>query len=259
MQVAARLNWPCVRVNLDGHISRIDLIGKDAIVIRGGKQVTEFRAGILPWALQRNVVLVFDEYDAGRPDVMFVLQRVLEAEGSLTLLDQSVAGSSLKHSASLHGAGKAVVHVNNGLARAVRPILDASPICCTSSTSPPQLHGAGREVTSQWAYARLLRRSEPRRVLMVISDGAPLDDATLAANDFGYLDRHLRAVIASIQSAGAVELLAIGIGHDVGSYYSRAFTVTEPEELGEAMVMQLIALLERPLGRAISRNPVRTV
>ena len=88
-QVAARLNWPCVRVNLDSHISRIDLVGKDSIVIKDGKQVTEFRDGILPWALQHNVALVFDEYDAGRPDVMFVIQRVLEVSGRLTLLDQS--------------------------------------------------------------------------------------------------------------------------------------------------------------------------
>ena len=88
-QVAARLNWPCVRVNLDSHISRIDLVGKDAIVIRDGKQVTEFRDGILPWAYQNNVALVFDEYDAGRPDVMFVIQRVLESSGRLTLLDQN--------------------------------------------------------------------------------------------------------------------------------------------------------------------------
>jgi len=87
--VAARLNWPMVRVNLDAHVSRIDLIGKDAIVLKDGKQVTEFREGILPWALQRNIALVFDEYDAGRPDVMFVIQRVLEAQGSLTLLDQN--------------------------------------------------------------------------------------------------------------------------------------------------------------------------
>jgi cobaltochelatase CobS len=88
-QVAARLNWPCVRVNLDSHISRIDLVGKDSIVVRDGKQVTEFRDGILPWALQHNIALVFDEYDAGRPDVMFVIQRVLEAAGKLTLLDQN--------------------------------------------------------------------------------------------------------------------------------------------------------------------------
>ncbi len=88
-QVAARLNWPCVRVNLDSHISRIDLIGKDAIVIKDGVQVTEYREGILPWALQNAAALVFDEYDAGRPDVMFVIQRVLEVEGKLTLLDQN--------------------------------------------------------------------------------------------------------------------------------------------------------------------------
>ena len=88
-QVAARLNWPCVRVNLDSHVSRIDLIGKDAIVLKDGKQITEFREGILPWALQNNIALVFDEYDAGRPDVMFVIQRVLEVSGKLTLLDQS--------------------------------------------------------------------------------------------------------------------------------------------------------------------------
>lgn len=88
-QVAARLNWPCVRVNLDSHVSRIDLVGKDAIVVKDGMQVTEFKDGILPWAYQNNVALVFDEYDAGRPDVMFVIQRVLEASGRLTLLDQS--------------------------------------------------------------------------------------------------------------------------------------------------------------------------
>jgi len=88
-QVASRLNWPCVRINLDSHISRIDLIGKDAIVLRDGQQVTEFREGLLPWALQHPTALVFDEYDAGRPDVMFVIQRVLEVQGRLTLLDQN--------------------------------------------------------------------------------------------------------------------------------------------------------------------------
>lgn len=88
-QVAARLNWPCVRINLDSHVSRIDLVGKDAIVVKDGLQVTEFKDGILPWAYQHNVALVFDEYDAGRPDVMFVIQRVLESSGRLTLLDQS--------------------------------------------------------------------------------------------------------------------------------------------------------------------------
>jgi cobaltochelatase CobS len=88
-QVAARLNWPCVRVNLDGHISRLDLVGRDAVVLREGQQVTEFQEGIVPWALQRPVALVFDEYDAGRPDVMFVIQRILEREGKFTLTDQN--------------------------------------------------------------------------------------------------------------------------------------------------------------------------
>lgn len=88
-QVAARLSWPCVRVNLDSHISRIDLIGKDAIKLRDGKQVTEFQEGILPWALRNPTAIVFDEYDAGRADVMFVIQRVLEVDGKLTLLDQN--------------------------------------------------------------------------------------------------------------------------------------------------------------------------
>ncbi|ATJ91370.1 AAA family ATPase [Acetobacter tropicalis] len=88
-QIAARLNWPCIRINLDSHVSRIDLVGKDAIVVRDGQQVTEFQEGLLPWCLQHPCALVFDEYDAGRPDVMFVIQRVLEVEGQLTLLDQN--------------------------------------------------------------------------------------------------------------------------------------------------------------------------
>lgn len=108
----------------------------------------------------------------------------------------------------------------------------------------------------QWAHERLLRRPEPRRILMVISDGAPLDDATLAANDFGYLDRHLRTVIRDIESASPVELYAIGIGHNVGAYYSKAFTVSGPEDLGEAMVTQLIGLFDTPRTR-VARREVR--
>ena len=96
-QVAARLNWPCLRINLDSHVSRIDLVGKDAIVLKDGKQVTEFKEGILPWALQNPVALVFDEYDAGRADVMFVIQRVLEVDGKLTLLDTSRVITPNKH------------------------------------------------------------------------------------------------------------------------------------------------------------------
>lgn len=96
-QVAARLNWPCVRVNLDGHISRLDLVGKDTIVLKDGKQVTEFQEGIIPWALKRPVALIFDEYDAGRPDVMFVIQRILERDGKFTLLDQNEVIRPNKH------------------------------------------------------------------------------------------------------------------------------------------------------------------
>ena len=96
-QVAARLNWPCVRINLDSHISRIDLIGKDAIKLLDGKQITEFQEGILPWALRNRCALVFDEYDAGRPDVMFVIQRILETDGKLTLLDQNEVISPNKY------------------------------------------------------------------------------------------------------------------------------------------------------------------
>ena len=88
-QIASRLNWPCVRINLDSHISRIDLLGKDAIKLRDGKQITEFQEGMLPWSIKNPVALVFDEYDAGRPDVMFVIQRIIEVEGKLTLLDQN--------------------------------------------------------------------------------------------------------------------------------------------------------------------------
>ncbi|OPZ79179.1 MAG: Aerobic cobaltochelatase subunit CobS [Alphaproteobacteria bacterium ADurb.Bin438] len=96
-QVAARLNWPCVRINLDSHISRMDLVGKDHIVLNNGKQITEFREGILPWALQRPMAIVFDEYDAGRPDVMFVIQRVLEADSKLALIDQNRVIEADKH------------------------------------------------------------------------------------------------------------------------------------------------------------------
>lgn len=88
-QIAAKLNWPCIRLNLDGQISRLDLVGKDTIVLRDNKQVTEFQEGIIPWSLQRPVALIFDEYDAGRPDIMFVIQRILERDGKFTMLDQN--------------------------------------------------------------------------------------------------------------------------------------------------------------------------
>ena len=121
-QVAARLNWPFVLVNLDSHISRVDLIGKDAIVIREGMQVTEFRDGILPWALQHNVAICFDEYDAGRPDVMFVIQRVLESSGRLTLLDQNKAAIREGVSSKLRIFKSIGVSASPGRARNTNPL-----------------------------------------------------------------------------------------------------------------------------------------
>ena len=134
-QVAARLNWPCIRVNLDSHISRIDLIGKDAIVLRDGKQVTEFREGILPWALQNPVAIVFDEYDAGRADVMFVIQRVLEVDGKLTLLDTN-----------------RVIHPD--------PSFRFSPprTPSASATQPAFITARSRSTRARWTAGRLSRR-----------------------------------------------------------------------------------------------------
>jgi len=145
-QIAARLNWPCIRINLDGHVSRIDLIGKDAITLRDGVQVTEFKEGILPWALQRSVALVLDEYDAGRPDVMFVLQRVLETDGRLTLLDQSRvlephAAFRLFATANTVGLGDA-----SGLYYGTQPLnqgqMDRWQIITTLDYLPPQMEVA---------------------------------------------------------------------------------------------------------------------
>lgn len=124
-QVAARLNYPCLRINLDSHISRIDLMGKDAIVIKDGKQVTEFQEGILPWALQNPVALVFDEYDAGRPDVMFVLQRILEAEGKMTLLEKSVILTPHKHFRLFSTTNTVGLGDTTGLYHGIQPINQA--------------------------------------------------------------------------------------------------------------------------------------
>ena len=134
-QVAARLKWPCVRINLDSHVSRIDLVGKDAIVLKDGKQVTEFRDGMLPWALQNNIALCFDEYDAGRPDVMFVIQRVLEVSGKLTLLDQR---------------------------RVIRPILRSAcsppPTPSASATPRASITARSRSIRARWTAGRSWRR-----------------------------------------------------------------------------------------------------
>jgi cobaltochelatase CobS len=178
-QVAARLNWPCLRINLDGHITRMDLMGKDAIVLRQGKQVTEFQQGLVPWALQRPVALVFDEYDAGRPDVMFVIQRMLEREGRLTLLDQNrvlephpafriFATSNtlglgnwqgLYHGTQLLNQGQMdrwniVVALNY-----LNPEQEAAIVAAQVSASVPGLHISLSQIASMVALANMTRKA----------------------------------------------------------------------------------------------------
>jgi cobaltochelatase CobS len=159
-QVAARLNWPCVRVNLDGHISRLDLVGKDAIVLKDGLQVTEFQEGIVPWALQRPVALIFDEYDAGRPDVMFVIQRILERDGKFTLLDQNRV---IKPHPSL----PPVRHLEHGGAgQPLRPLprhADAQPRADRplEHRRHAQLPAAWKKPRSCWPACRARTRARP--------------------------------------------------------------------------------------------------
>ena len=160
-QVAARLNWPCIRVNLDSHISRIDLIGKDAIVLNDGKQVTEFREGILPWWLQHACALVFDEYDAGRPDVMFVIQRVLEVEGKLTLLDQNRVirphpSFRLFSTANTVGLGD-TTGLYHGTQQINQGQMDRWNIVATLNYLP-HAHGDRRSCWRRWASTRRTRR-----------------------------------------------------------------------------------------------------
>lgn len=181
-QVAARLNWPCVRINLDGHVSRIDLIGRDAVTIRDGRQVTEFREGMLPWALQRSVALVFDEYDAGRPDVMFVLQRVLEVEGKLTLLDQNRVlephpGFRLFATANTVGLGDA-----SGLYYGTQPInqgqMDRWQIVTTLNYPP-----AAAEFAIVLARVPVFDTSEGRELVSRMIQLASLTRAALTAGE----------------------------------------------------------------------------
>ena len=155
-QVAARLNWPCIRVNLDSHISRIDLIGKDAIVLRDGKQVTEFREGLLPWALQHPTALVFDEYDAGRPDVMFVIQRVLEVEGKLTL-----ARPEPRHPP----------------ASRLPPVRDR-PTRSASATRPASITARSRSTRARWTAGTSSRRSTTCRTTPRSRSSSPRRRAT---------------------------------------------------------------------------------
>ncbi len=175
-QVAARLNWPCVRVNLDAHISRLDLVGKDAVVVRDGVQVTEFQEGIVPWALQRPVALVFDEYDAGRPDVMFVIQRILERDGKFTLTDQNRVLSPHPHFrlfatantvglGNLNGLYQGVQRLNHAqmdrwdIVASLSYLAAAEEIAIVLARVPGKNTQAGRELVAQMvAVAELTRR-----------------------------------------------------------------------------------------------------
>ncbi len=175
-QVAARLNWPCVRVNLDAHISRLDLVGKDAVVLRDGAQVTEFQEGIVPWALQRPVALIFDEYDAGRPDVMFVIQRILERDGKFTLTDQSRVLSPHPHFrlfatantvglGNLNGLYQGVQRLNHAqmdrwdIVASLSYLAAAEEIAIVLARVPGKNTQAGRELVAQMvAVAELTRR-----------------------------------------------------------------------------------------------------
>ena len=175
-QVAARLNWPCVRVNLDAHISRLDLVGKDAVVLRDGAQVTEFQEGIVPWALQRPVALIFDEYDAGRPDVMFVIQRILERDGKFTLTDQNRVLSPHPHFrlfatantvglGNLNGLYQGVQRLNHAqmdrwdIVASLSYLPTAEEIAIVLARVPGKNTTAGRELVAQMvAVAELTRR-----------------------------------------------------------------------------------------------------
>ncbi len=175
-QVAARLNWPCVRVNLDAHISRLDLVGKDAVVLRDGAQVTEFQEGIVPWALQRPVALIFDEYDAGRPDVMFVIQRILERDGKFTLTDQNRVLSPHPHFrlfatantvglGNLNGLYQGVQRLNHAqmdrwdIVASLSYLAAAEEIAIVLARVPGKNTQAGRELVAQMvAVAELTRR-----------------------------------------------------------------------------------------------------
>ncbi|HEV7980436.1 AAA family ATPase [Amycolatopsis sp.] len=193
-QVAARLNWPCVRVNLDGHLSRLDLVGKDAVVLREGKQVTEFQEGIVPWALQRPMALILDEYDAGRPDVMFVIQRLLERDGKFTLMDQNrvlrphphfrlFATANTVGLGNLNGLYHGAQRLNHAqidrwnIVAALNYLPADEEIAIVQARVPPLADDAGRElVASMVAVADLTRKGfhagdlstlmSPRTVIM---------------------------------------------------------------------------------------------
>jgi cobaltochelatase CobS len=238
-QIAARLNWPCVRINLDGHVSRIDLIGKDAITIRDAKQVTEFREGILPWALQRAVALVFDEYDAGRPDVMFVLQRVLESEGKLTLLDQNRvlephAAFRLFATANTVGLGDA-----SGLYYGTQPInqgqMDRWQIVTTLNYLAPETEAAIVLARSPWNKSEAEQETVRRMVAL-----ANLTRAAFAAGELSTV-MSPRTVITWAENAR------------IFGQVDRAFRLTFMNRCDEAERAVLAELYQRCFGEDARR------
>jgi cobaltochelatase CobS len=185
-QVAARLNWPCIRVNLDGHLSRLDLVGRDVVTLRDGQQVTEFQEGILPWALQRPVALVFDEYDAGRPEVMFVIQRLLERDGRFTLLDQNRvltphAGFRLFATANTVGLGN-LNGLYHGAQRLNQAQIDRWNIVATLDYLP-----ADEEMAIVAARVPALAGAERRELLRAMVALAELTRRAFAAGDLSLL------------------------------------------------------------------------
>ena len=245
-QVAARLNWPCVRVNLDGHISRLDLVGKDAIVLKDGLQVTEFQEGIVPWALQRPVALLFDEYDAGRPDVMFVIQRILERDGKFTLLDQNRViephpDFRLFATANTVGLGNltGMYHGTQVLNHAqidrwnIVATLNYLPreeeVAIVLARVPSMKHEAGRTlVTAMVAMAELTRKGHAAGDLSILM--SPRTVITWAENLEIFGDTALAFRLSFLNKCDEVERAL------VAEYYQRCFDVELAESVmrGEA-------------------------
>ena len=252
-QVAARLNWPCVRINLDSHVSRVDLVGKDAIVLKDGKQVTEFRDGILPWALQNNVALCFDEYDAGRPDVMFVIQRVLEVAGRLTLLDQSRVirphpAFRLFATTNTIGLGDTSGSLSRHPADQPRP---DGPLVDRRDVELPAARPRGRYRAGQGAEVRPMRRSKDGK-------GGRDDDLENGARRRSHPQRlHVAGDLSTVMSPRTVITWAENaeIFGDVGFAFRLTF-LNKCDELERTLVAEFY---QRCFGQELPESAVNVV
>lgn len=230
-QIAARLNWPCIRINLDSHVSRIDLVGRDAIALKDGKQITEFQEGILPYALQRPVALVFDEYDAGRPDVMFVIQRILEARGKLTLLDQNRVIAPHPYFRLFATANTIGMGDNSGLYHGTQPInqgqMDRWNIVATLNYLPAAEEAAmiaakcpkvpAKQLNSMIAMANLTRQGFMRGDIASVM--SPRTVLSWAENTAIFGDVHLAFTLSFLNKCDELERPS------VAEYYQRCFNV----------------------------------